>query len=115
MIGAAALVPPKTYHPLRYTATPVFGSATAETSPTVRCLQPRSFCHDGFRNLVLQPLPLPLHAVSLQPRALVAETRLVPPTAITLGEAAGNSTPYPESPLLAVTATPRCCSSRHTP
>src|ERR1041385_4961659 len=46
MIGDATLVPPKTSHPLTpwyerlsYTATPVLGSATAETSATARLLQ----------------------------------------------------------------------------
>src|SRR5271156_234785 len=112
MIGEATLVPPKTYHPLTpvgpgaYTETPVLGSATAETSPTVRRVQPRSVCHDGFAKMALQPLPVLLHAVSLHPRALLAETRLVPPTAITYGDDAGNSTTYTASPLLAVTATP---------
>src|SRR6516162_2300899 len=112
MMGEATLVPPKTYQPLTpddpgaYTATPVFGSATAETSPTVRCLQPRSVCHDGFAKVALQPAPVPLHAVSLHPRLVLAGAKLVPPTAITYGDDAGNSTPYPASPLLAVTATP---------
>jgi len=96
MIGAPALVPPKTYHALApvepgaYTATPVFGSATAATSPAVRLAQPLSTCHDGFAKTVLQPLPVPFHTVSLQPRELLAEVRLVPPTATTCGDDAGN-------------------------
>ena len=40
-----------------------------------------------------QPLPAPLQTVSLQPRLLPAVLRLVPPTAVTYWEAAGNSTP----------------------
>ena len=96
MIGAATLVPPKTYHPLLpvdpgpYTETPVLGSATAATSPTVRLPQPLSVCHDGFAKTVLQPLPVPFHTVSLQPRELLAGVRLVPPTATTCGDDAGN-------------------------
>ena len=38
----------------------------------------------------LQPLPVPLHTVSLQPRELLAGLRLVPPTATTCGDDAGN-------------------------
>src|SRR5690349_19488781 len=100
MSGADTLVPPNLSQPelLRltgaYTATPVFGSATAETSATVRwSAQPISVCHAGLAYTVLQPLPAPLHAVSLQPRALDPFLRLVPPTAITWGDEAGNSTP----------------------
>src|SRR5262249_16665638 len=88
------------------TATPVLGSATAETSATVRLAQPASFCHVGFAYTVLHPLPAPLHAVSVKPRVLLARTRLVPPTAVTCGDDAGNSTPNPLSPELAVTAIP---------
>src|SRR5271167_4871508 len=111
MIGAATLVPPKTYHPRpeppgAYTATPVFGLATAATSPTVRLVQAASVCHGGFAKKRLQPLPVRVHTVSLHPRALLAWTRVVPPTAVTYGEAAGKCTPYPQSPLLATTATP---------
>ena len=100
MIGAPTLVPPKTYHlppavppliPAHHTPqTPVFGSATAATSPTVRLPQPLSVCHDGFAKTVLQPLPVPFHTVSLQPRELLAGVRLVPPTATTCGDDAGN-------------------------
>ena len=76
-----------------YTATPVLGSATAETSATVRLLQPVSVCQLGLLNTVLQPLPAPLQAVSVKPRAFVAFLRLVPPTAVTCGDEAGNCTP----------------------
>src|ERR1041384_4254463 len=112
MSGAATLVPPNTGNAVRLrdvganTATPVLGSAIAETSATVRRAQPVSVCHDGLAYTVLQPLPAPLHAVSVQPRLLAAVRSDVPPTAMTWGDDAGNSTPKPESPELAVTATP---------
>ena len=52
MIGEATLVPPNTVQPpepyVSYTATPVAGSATAETSATVRREQPVSVWNDGF-------------------------------------------------------------------
>src|SRR6478609_11689953 len=81
MIGAEALVPPTVNHMFpNSTATPVFGSATAETSPTVRRAQPGSVCHAGFGSNALQPLPAPLHADSVQPRALAAVVSDVPPT-----------------------------------
>ena len=59
---------------------------------------PRAFAV-GFLALVgtsaqlPDPLPPELHAVSLQPRLLLARTRCVPPTAITCGEEAGNWIP----------------------
>src|SRR3954462_10993755 len=70
-IGAAALVPPNTSQSEASsesganTATPVLGSAIADTSATVRREHPVSCCQLGFENLVLQPLPAPLHAVSV--------------------------------------------------
>src|SRR5690348_17229642 len=97
--GAATLVPPNTSQPERffatgpYTATPVLGSATAETSATVRFAQPVSVCQLGLAYVVLQPEPAPLHTVSLQPRAVAAVRSEVPPTAITCGDDAGNETP----------------------
>src|SRR5690348_14008469 len=102
MIGAATLVPPKMYHPLSYTATPVAGSATAATSAIERRLHPASCCHAGLAIYALQPLPAPLHAVSDQPRALPSRRSVVPPTAVTKRDAAGNCGPNPASPLLAV-------------
>src|SRR3954470_1377324 len=121
MTGAATLVPPNTSQPpppcprkVSYTETPVFGSATAETSATVRRAQPVSVCQAGLATKALQPLPAPLQAVSVQPRALLARTRCVPPTAVTKREAAGNSTPKPLSPELTVMAMPgwlKCASS----
>src|SRR5882724_12649466 len=110
--GAATLVPPNTSQAERLalagpkTATPVLGSATAETSATVRRAQPESVCQVGLAYTALHPLPAPLQAVSLQPRVLLLRTRLVPPTAVTCGEDAGNSTPKPLSPELTVTAIP---------
>src|SRR5205809_2453761 len=97
--GADTLVPPNTIQPEAwrlvgpYTATPVLGSAIADTSAAARMLQPGSCCQLGLANTVLQPLPAPLHAVSLQPRALPSRTRWVPPTAVTCGDDAGYSTP----------------------
>src|SRR3954451_14377942 len=97
MIGADALVPPNVAQPMKpnesYTATPVFGSATADTSATVRRGQPASVCHEGMVTKPEQPEPAPDQAASLQPRALPARVRLVPPTAVTHWEAAGNSAP----------------------
>src|SRR6266702_350531 len=107
MIGDATLVPPNTCQlPCTNTATPVFGSATADTSATVRWAQPVSVWNAGFGSKAEQPLPAPDHAVSDQPRALESWNSDVPPTEVTKGDAAGYSTPKPLSPLLAVTATP---------
>src|SRR5215469_11179126 len=118
MIGDAALVPPNTFQPPAwesYVATPVAGSATAETSATVRLEQPVSSCQDGLGSYAEQPEPAPAmplgvtvphHTDSVQPRELLALVRVVPPTAVTYCEAAGYSTPYPASPELTVMATP---------
>src|SRR5690348_7895193 len=112
MSGAATLVPPKTIQPeaCRLTGpktdTPVAGSATAETSATVRLAQPGSDCQVGLAKTVLQPLPAPDQAVSVQPRVVGLSTRCVPPTAVTFGDDAGYWTPKPESPELTVMATP---------
>src|SRR5437764_15451021 len=101
-IGDDADVPPYTAHlPALYTATPVFGSATAATSATVRLAQLVSFCHVGLAEYAEQPEPAPPlvlaavpHTVSTQPRAFaVVLVNPVPPTAITLGDAAGYPTP----------------------
>src|SRR5580693_8390564 len=99
MIGVATDVPPKTFQPSSllnesYTATPVAGSATAETSATVRLLQPVSVCQVGFGSKLAHPEPAPSagdvdQTDSLQPRALLAATSDVPPTAVTYGDAAG--------------------------
>src|SRR5262249_26017722 len=98
MIGDATLVPPKTSQPplcfeVQYTETPVLGSAIAEPSATVRFEQPLSVCHAGLGSYALHPLPAPLHAVSLQPRAFELLEREVPPTAVTYCDAAGYCTP----------------------
>ena len=83
---------PKTSQPDRpwirvvsYTATPVFGSATADTSATARFAHPVTA---GFWPLrialsVEQPEPAPLHADSDQPRLFDAWVSDVPPTAVT--------------------------------
>src|SRR6266545_2083917 len=107
MIGADTLVPPALNQgPPRtpkvwYIATPVAGSATALTSATVRPEQPPSVCHDGFGNTLEQPLPVPLHTDSVQPRALEERVSRVPPTAVTYCEEAGKESPNPESPAAA--------------
>jgi hypothetical protein len=109
-------VPPTVNHIcVNRTATPVFGSATADTSATVRRAQPVSVCHAGLVSKALHPLPAPLHALSLQPRAVPgARVSDVPPTAVTKRDAAGYETPKPASPELAVIAMPgwsKCASS----
>jgi hypothetical protein len=55
MIAFETLVPPKTsqpeapsYESLSYTATPVLGFASADTSATVRPTHPASLCQLGF-------------------------------------------------------------------
>src|SRR3954463_14545693 len=109
MIGDEALVPPTTVQPPPRApessiATPVPGSATADTSATVRPEQPASFCHAGLASHSEQPLPVPCasagrppptlpHTVSLQPRALAAWTSDVPPTEVTNPEEAGQMVP----------------------
>src|SRR5579884_2562061 len=112
MIGEATLVPPKTSHPdTRYeskTSTPVFGSASAETSAMARRLQCAVMfatldCQLGCDSTELHPLPAPLHADSTRGEMDVSD---VPPTAVTKGEAAGYCGPKPLSPELAVMATP---------
>src|SRR3954469_6331543 len=107
--GAEALVPPATPHELLpmplngpHTATPVLGSATAEMSTSVRIGHPLSDCHDGLSSRAEQPLPVPDHAVSDQPRALASCVSDVPPTATTSGVAAGYCAPRPSSPADAV-------------
>src|SRR5215469_15663436 len=110
MIGEETLVPPKTSQPdTRYeskTSTPVFGSATAETSAMARRLQCAVmfaiFCQLGCASTVLQPLPAPLQALSTRGEIDVSD---VPPTEVTKGDAAGYCGPKPLSPELAVMAT----------
>src|ERR1700679_4199900 len=94
--GAATDVPPKTCQPETplvcgpYIATPVLGSATAETSASMRLEQPVSVCQAGFAKTVLQPLPAPVQATSSKLRALPASRVMrVPPKAMTPGEVAG--------------------------
>src|SRR6266545_7680403 len=110
MIGADTLVPPNTCHPgawkVSYTATPVRGSPTAETSATVRRAQPGSAWNTGLASNAEQPLPAPLHAVSVHPRPPPERTSEVPPTAVTYCDDAGKERPKPSSPELAVMTTP---------
>src|ERR1700681_3166688 len=73
-------------------------------------------CHGGIASKALQPLPVPSQADSAQPRGESASrSRSVPPTATTVGNAAGTSGPKlgPEnaklkSPAPATTATLGC-------
>src|SRR5262249_4902395 len=102
---------PTTVHsPWTYTATPVAGSATAETSDAVRIPQCVSFCHDGLAIHAEHPDPARFHAVSVQPRAAVEDFfSVVPPTAMTVDSDAGQlASRKPSSPLDAVMATPGC-------
>src|SRR5215467_3636835 len=99
MIGADALVPPYTVQPeapkVWNTATPVAGSATADTSASARRLQfVVTVCQLGLAIMLEQPDPVPsveevFHTTSLQPRELLAWVRLVPPTAVMNCEVAG--------------------------
>src|SRR5215467_168176 len=113
MIGADALVPPTSSQvppvpKVSYTATPVLGPATAETSLLARRAHwvATPACQDGLASTAEQPEPVPLQTVSAQPRVVAALVSEVPPTAVTNREAAGYSTPKPLSPAEAVTATP---------
>src|SRR5471030_2526190 len=107
MIGLETLVPPKTRkRPLYTTATPVLGLASADTSPMVRIEQPVSFCQEGFGKTWLQPLPAPDQTVSVHPRVPPPLCRVVPPTAVTYCDPAGNCGPKPPSPVLAVIMCP---------
>src|SRR3954467_3442544 len=102
--------------------TPVFGSATAETSamgrlvPPPVCAQLDSVVWNlaAFRN-ALQPLPAPDQTVSEARWLAPSRFRLVPPTAITLGSAAGYCAPKPESPVEAVMATKGCLNADDPP
>ena len=99
-------MPPTTFQPplpsLSYKATPVLGSASADTSATVRFVQPESValrlasCHRRLRLIAEHPDPVPSpplllpHTVSVQPRAeLGSWVKVVPPTEVTYCEAAG--------------------------
>src|ERR1039458_5477484 len=95
-----------------YTATPVFGSATAAISGTARCVPQMVGAFPppiapvpwqaGMLSWVLQPPPLPpwvaqsvsadwqLHAVSVERRkGEPVGRRVVPPTQVTFGEVQG--------------------------
>src|SRR5436190_16987505 len=99
MNGAAALVPPNTIQPgsppsVSYTATPVFGFDTDETSAIVLRPHAPGSCQPGLGSYDEQPLPAPDQAVSLQPRVVVVACDSdVPPVAVTYCEAAGYSAP----------------------
>ena len=60
----------------------------------VRFAQPESVCQAGLEMWAEHPLPAPDQAVSDQPRGAEAlRFKVVPPTAVTYFEAAGNSAP----------------------
>ena len=65
------------------------GSATADTSATVRFAHSASVWKLGFGSKPEQPLPAPLHTLSSQPRALLEWLSEVPPTAVTYCDEAG--------------------------
>jgi len=114
--GAAALVPPTSAQPAdpdvseQYTATPVRGSASDDTSASARIEQAVSVCQLGLATVRLQPLPAPLHAASAHPRDDDDCVSDVPPTATTPEYVAGEEGPaaYPLSPEDAVMRTPLC-------
>src|SRR5450432_2601909 len=85
--GDAALVPPTSCQPpcfAMYVATPVCGSAIADTSAAPRIRHVTSLGAQGCLKITtLHALPAPLHAV------LVVPSKLVPPTATTNAEVAG--------------------------
>src|SRR5689334_627578 len=94
--GLDALVPPTTIQPpapALNTATPVLGSATADTSAAARrvhaAVGTAVFWNAGLASTRLHVLPAPRHTVSVQPRVAVDRTRWVPPTAITCSDVLG--------------------------
>src|SRR3954451_5396192 len=101
---------------------PVFGSATAETSAMARFVpQPVAAQLDSlvwnlaaFRK-ALQPLPAPAQTLSEARWFAPSRFSVVPPTAITLGSAAGYCAPKPESPVEAVMATNGCLNAEDPP
>ncbi len=72
----------------------------------MRLAQPVSLCQAGLGSYAEQPEPVPLHTSSLDHVLSPFSCRVVPPTAVTYWDAAGNSTPYPLSPEEAVIITP---------
>ena len=87
---------------------PVFGSASADTSVTMRLLHCVSVCQVGFAVMLLHPLPLPDQAVSEARVPDAVSSSEVPPTAVTPRDAAGEPGPnedHPESPDAATNAT----------
>src|ERR1700687_2651779 len=85
---------------------PVSAAASRATSDTVRPMHPESVCHEGLGSYALQPLPAPLHTVSLLRVLFEFRVRVVPPTAVTYCDAAGYCTPYPLSPDKSVMGRP---------
>ena len=70
----------------------MFGSASAETSATVRRGQPESVCQAGFGSYAEQPEPDPDHFVSVF-HVVPLRLSFVPPTDVTYGDSEGYSTP----------------------
>src|SRR5689334_3392248 len=104
MIGDDSLVPPhcaQLEFLLLFGETvlspPLFGSAAAETSAIARLAHP-VLTVDGATAVftVEQPEPAPLHAVSLMRLGFVPVVifSVVPPTAVTLLDDAGNDAPW---------------------
>src|SRR5665213_173464 len=91
---------------------PGLRSATTARSATLRLPQPEC-CHEPAAKYALQPFPEDAHGLSLQPRAESScRCSVVPPTAITCDEEAGNSTAR-SSPALATIGKPgwsKCAS-----
>jgi hypothetical protein len=82
-VGAAALVPPTSVHePPVNSENPLFGSASDDTSGTVRIVPLPAVCQDGLANLTDTPPPPPLHVRS-EPYVLPEpRVSVVPPTLV---------------------------------
>ncbi len=112
--GLAALVPPSTDQPdpdgpLLNTATPVCGSAIADTSENARIAHVvLAGWYGGLAKLPLHELPPPPQATSAKPRGVLAVISEVPPTAMTLLDDAGKfaACSKPWSPVDAKIAMP---------
>ena len=96
--GAARLVPPICWFaPSTITFAPLFGSASNATSATPRLLPVHSVCQLGFGSNVLWLPPEPDHTVSLV-QVVVVAVSVVPATAMTYCEAAGQLGVVPPVP-----------------
>src|SRR5262249_56290301 len=86
-LGEDALVPPTSSQvppvpKVSYTATPVLGSATAETSLLARRAHwvATPACQDGLASTAEQPEPVPLQTASAQPPLVAPLVSQAPPT-----------------------------------